>query len=61
MTALYYDHINTVMINVERVIVVNFKRVINAINFLGGVEAIAKVSVDYFKVIADVENITVSC
>lgn len=49
------------MINVERVIVVNFKRVINAINFLGGVEAIAKVSVDYFKVIADVENITVSC
>ena len=43
------------MVNVETVVVVNFKPVM-ILNLLDGIKAITKVSVDYYKVIADVKN-----
>ena len=50
------------MVNVETVIVVNFNSFIQLLlTLLDGIEVITKVSVDYYKIIADVKNITVSC
>ena len=48
----YYDSIHIVMIHVETVV---------TLNFLDEIEALTKVSVNYYKVIADVRNNTASC
>ena len=55
-----YDAINIVVINVEIVIVVNFKQV-NIIKFFRRNSSLSKSLMDYYKVIADIENKTASC